>query len=54
MELEANNFEDADGKPINYINDTGYVADEPGKPPFLAIGLGVVTLGLVTFTLTKL
>eukprot|EP00873_Tetraselmis_striata_P024570 jgi/Tetstr1/444834/TSEL_032676.t1 len=58
MELEANNFEDADGKPINYIQDKGYVDDaaKEFKPLnlLLPLVLGAATLGGVAATLKAL
>mmetsp|Transcript_14481 Transcript_14481/g.49803 ORF Transcript_14481/g.49803 Transcript_14481/m.49803 type:complete len:142 (-) Transcript_14481:399-824(-) len=55
MELEANNFEDKDGNPLQYIDNDGYVEDSKGgAPPFVAIGLGLATVGGVAATLAAL
>mmetsp|Transcript_9003 Transcript_9003/g.16218 ORF Transcript_9003/g.16218 Transcript_9003/m.16218 type:complete len:161 (-) Transcript_9003:134-616(-) len=58
MELEANNFEDADGKPISYIQDQGYVDDsDTGFKPLnllLPLALGGASLFGVYATLKAL
>uniref|UniRef100_A0A061QTU7 Uncharacterized protein n=1 Tax=Tetraselmis sp. GSL018 TaxID=582737 RepID=A0A061QTU7_9CHLO len=57
MELEANNFEDADGNPISYIQDEGYV-DEGAKFSPLSVAvpaaLGVMSLAGIALTLKAL
>lgn len=60
MELEANQFEDADGKPLSlkFMNNEGIVDEEAKETPLvnllLPVLLGLVTLGGVFATLKAL
>jgi len=59
MELEANNYEDADGKPLSlkYMNNEGIVEEATETPVvnlLLPVLLGLLTLGGVFLTLKAL
>lgn len=58
MELEANNFEDADGKPLNFMNNDGFVGEKGEKTSPLnyvvPIVLGGVSVAGVVATLNAL
>ena len=58
MELEANNFEDADGKPLNFMNNDGIVGDKDEKTSPLnyvvPVVLGGVSVAGIVATLKAL
>jgi hypothetical protein len=58
MELEANNFEDADGKPLNFMNNDGIVGDKNEKTSPLnyvvPVVLGGVSVAGIVATLKAL
>ena len=60
MELEANNFEDKDGNPLqlNAMDNTGYVGEEGEKTPtanyVVPVALGAVTIAGVVATMNAL
>ena len=60
MELEANNFEDKDGNPLqlNAMDNTGYVGEEGEKTPIanyvVPVALGAVTIAGVVATMNAL
>ena len=60
MELEANNFEDKDGNPLqlNAMDNTGYVGEEGEQTPIanyvVPVALGAVTIAGVVATMNAL
>jgi len=56
MELEANNFEDADGNPISYMDNEGYVDDASPNLGGLAVAgvVGAAALAGIYLTLSAL